>query len=72
MKGREVAMREAGRFAATVLPVVRSTEGSGVTSLRAIALALNDRGVRPARGGHWQVSNVRNLLARKVVPERLL
>jgi hypothetical protein len=30
----------------------------------AIAVALNDRGVRTARGGRWHVSTVRNLLAR--------
>jgi hypothetical protein len=28
------------------------------------AVALNGRGIRTARGGHWQVSNVRNVLAR--------
>jgi hypothetical protein len=37
---------------------------TGITSLRGIAIALNNRGVRTARGGQWQVSNVRNLLAR--------
>ncbi|MFP1632662.1 recombinase family protein [Zhengella sp. ZM62] len=35
-----------------------------MTSLRGIAMALNDRGIRTARGGRWQVSNVRNVLAR--------
>src|SRR6185295_12371097 len=33
-------------------------------SYRGLATALNGRGVRTARGGRWQVSNVRNLLAR--------
>ena len=37
---------------------------AGVTSLRGLAIALYNRGVRTARGGQWQVSNVRNLLAR--------
>jgi hypothetical protein len=31
-----------------------------VTILRGIAIALNNRGVRMARGAEWQVSNVRN------------
>jgi DNA invertase Pin-like site-specific DNA recombinase len=63
-KGREVSIREAERFAETVLPIVHAIQRSGVTSLRGIATALNNRGVRTARGGRWQVSNVRNLLAR--------
>ena len=63
-KGRVVTIREAERFAKTVLPIVRSIERAGVTSLRGIAIALNDRAVRTARGGRCQVSNVRNLLAR--------
>ncbi|WP_342633878.1 recombinase family protein [Mesorhizobium kowhaii] len=33
-------------------------------SLRGLAIALNNRGVRTARNGQWQVSNVRNILAR--------
>jgi DNA invertase Pin-like site-specific DNA recombinase len=52
------------RFAATVLPIIEAIRSSGVTSLRGIAIALNNRGVRTARGGKWQVSNVRNVLAR--------
>ncbi len=63
-KGREVSVREAERFAESVLPIVRRVQCSGITSLRRIAIALNDRAVRTARGGRWQVSNVRNLLAR--------
>ncbi|WP_342586931.1 recombinase family protein [Mesorhizobium wenxiniae] len=45
---------------------MRAVQRSGVSSLRGIAIALNDRGIRTARGGRWQVSNVRNLLARNV------
>jgi DNA invertase Pin-like site-specific DNA recombinase len=63
-KGREVSIREAERFAETVLPIMQAIQRSGVTSLRGIAAALNNRGVRTARGGWWQVSNVRNLLTR--------
>jgi DNA invertase Pin-like site-specific DNA recombinase len=65
-RGREVSIRESERFAATVLPVIESIRRSGITSLRGIAVALNNRGVRTARGGTWQVSNVRNLLARAI------
>ena len=44
--------------------MIASLQKAGVTSLRGIAIALNNRGVRTARGGEWQVSNVRNVLAR--------
>jgi hypothetical protein len=37
---------------------------AGITSLCGIATALNNRCLRTARGGQWQVSNVRNLTAR--------
>jgi DNA invertase Pin-like site-specific DNA recombinase len=62
--GRDVQMRSADSFAETVLPIIASLKKSGVTSYRGIAIALNGRGVRTARGGDWQVSNVRNVLAR--------
>jgi hypothetical protein len=63
------AMGQAGNrqaadaFAANVLPVVRQMQASGAGSLHAIAAALNDRGIRTARGGAWYASTVRNLLA---------
>jgi DNA invertase Pin-like site-specific DNA recombinase len=60
-----VANREAAdKFAANVLPVVRQLQSTGVTSLQSLANALNERGVRTARGGAWYASSVRNLLAR--------
>ena len=68
----QISVRDADRFAETVLPIVQSIQRSGVTSLRGIAIALNNRGVRTARGGRWQVSNVRNLLARGSVTNPLL
>jgi Recombinase len=59
------ANREAAdAFAANVLPIVREIQATGATTFRAIASALNDRGVRTARGGAWHDSTVRNLLAR--------
>jgi hypothetical protein len=59
-----VQVSNAAEFAETVLPIVASLQKAGVTSFRGIAAALNGRGVRTVRGGHWQVSNVRNLLGR--------
>ncbi len=63
-KGRAVSVGEAERFAAAVLPIIRSIQTLGITSLRGIARTLNERGVRTARGSTWQVSNVRNVLGR--------
>ena len=63
-KGRQVSIGEADKFAKTVLPIIESIQRSGITSLRGLAIALNNRGIPTARTGQWQVSNVRNLLAR--------
>ena len=46
------------------MPTIQQLRRDGITSYRGIATALNARGVRTARGGKWQVSNVRNLMAR--------
>ena len=63
-KGAETQRANADAFAANVLPIVRQIQASGATTPRAIAVALNARGVRTARGGEWHDSTVRNLLAR--------
>jgi DNA invertase Pin-like site-specific DNA recombinase len=65
--GRRAQIAAAEAFATTVLPIVTSLQKAGVTSYRGIAAALNGRGVRTARGGRWQVSNVRNLLTRSAL-----
>ena len=67
-KGRQISISEADRLPQTVLPIVQAIQRSGITSLRGMAIALNNRGVRTARGGQWQVSNVRNVLARVAPP----
>jgi DNA invertase Pin-like site-specific DNA recombinase len=54
----------ADRYAANVLPIIREVQRAGAKSLRAIAEALNARGVPTARGGHWQAMTVSNVLAR--------
>ncbi len=48
-----------------MLPAIHAIQRTGTTSLRGIASALNARGIRTARGGTWQVSNVRNVLKRQ-------
>jgi DNA invertase Pin-like site-specific DNA recombinase len=54
----------ADQRAANVVPVIQAVQRSGATTLRAIAEALNARGVRPARGGQWYASTVRDVLQR--------
>src|SRR5262249_18791554 len=60
----EAIEASADRHAANVLPIIREIQRAGPTSLRAIAEALNARGVPTARGGRWQAQTVANLQAR--------
>jgi hypothetical protein len=54
----------ATRAAGDLAPVITELQASGATSLRAIASALNDRGIPTARGGKWFAASVRDVLAR--------
>jgi DNA invertase Pin-like site-specific DNA recombinase len=54
----------AARFAATVLPVIREIQASGVKSLRGVARALAARGIATARGGAWTPVQVSAILQR--------
>jgi DNA invertase Pin-like site-specific DNA recombinase len=65
-RGRAVAslQAEADRAASNVLPIIAEIRRSGATTLRAIAGALNARGVPTPRGGRWHAMSVRNVLAR--------
>jgi DNA invertase Pin-like site-specific DNA recombinase len=51
-------------------PIVTALADEGVTSLGAVADALNGRGMLTPRGGRWHKSSVRNLLARLSPDER--
>ena len=63
-KGAEANREAAVTFAANVLPIVRQIEATGVKGHRAIAAALNARGVRTSRGGEWHATTGPNLMAR--------
>ncbi|RLP23510.1 recombinase family protein [Mesorhizobium sp. YM1C-6-2] len=63
-KGRAASLGHADCFAGEIIPIIRGIQRAGITSLRGIAAALEARGVRTARNGRWQVSNVRNILKR--------
>jgi hypothetical protein len=71
-KGHQMSFNEADRFAQSVLPIIASIPRSGITCLRGLAIALNNRDVRSPRNGQWQVSNVRNILAREYLADLLL
>ena len=55
----------ADAYAARVTPVVRELQAEGVTGMRAIAAALNDRGIPLPRGGVWYSTSVINLMRRE-------
>jgi hypothetical protein len=54
----------ADRFAKNVSPIIREIQSSGIASRRAIARALNARGVATARGGRWTAVQVGSILQR--------
>jgi DNA invertase Pin-like site-specific DNA recombinase len=62
--GRSVQTAVAEEFVASLMPVVEAIRSTGSTTLEAITEALNQRGIRSARGGKWHVSSVSNLLGR--------
>jgi hypothetical protein len=62
--GGQANREQADRFAAKVLPVIREMQKAGITSLRAIASALDARGVKTVRGGPWRPQGVANVLRR--------
>jgi DNA invertase Pin-like site-specific DNA recombinase len=62
--GREAAIASADEFAASMLPVLNAIRAAGAETLEAMSCALNQRGIRSARGGRWYASSVAKLLAR--------
>lgn len=61
---RATVSANAQAHAADLAAVLAEIRASGHLSLRAIAAELDRRGMRTRRGGRWQVSNARNLIAR--------
>ena len=62
--GRATQIATADQFVAALAPVVLAIRNTGAGTLEAISRALNHKGIRTARGAHWHVSTVANLLAR--------
>lgn len=55
----------ADQHASNVLPIIREAQKAGATTLRAVAEALNARGISTARGGSWHATSVKNVLDRQ-------
>jgi DNA invertase Pin-like site-specific DNA recombinase len=62
----QVLRDKADRFTANVLPVIRELQAQGITSHKALARALNMRGVETANQRQWHGTTVRNVLHRKI------
>jgi predicted flap endonuclease-1-like 5' DNA nuclease len=63
--GIEARQTRAAERAANLAPIVRALQADGVTSLKGIAKALNDRGVlTPAGRAHWHAMQVARVLKR--------
>src|SRR3984957_14232079 len=62
--GATALKANADRHAANVLPIIAEIQKSGATTLRAIAEALNARGIPTPRGRKWEAMSVKNALAR--------
>lgn len=58
----EAIKAKAKAFAADVLPIIESIRSEGLTSLRAIAAELNERGIVTARGGKWGPQSVSDVI----------
>ena len=63
-KGAKANAEAAATRAADLAPVITEPQASGATSLRAIAGALNDRGIPTAGGRKWFAASVRDVRAR--------
>jgi len=74
--GRASQIAAADEFVSGLLPVVLAIRQTGAETLEAMSRALNQRGIRTARGGAWRASSVANLYARAkrttALPESLL
>jgi Recombinase len=64
LKGTDANAEAAAARPSDLAPVITELQASGATSLRAIASALNGRGIPTARGGKWFAASVRGVLAR--------
>ena len=55
---------KAAKFARSLRPVIKELASEGITTVRAVAEALNIRNIPTPRGGKWHPTSVARLLAR--------
>ena len=55
------------RFGANIMPVIREIQASGITTLRGVARALNERGVQSQTGRSWSHVTVRDIIKRSTM-----
>jgi Recombinase len=60
---RQLSAQANGR-ASRLLPVIEELNVVGITSMRGIAAALDERGIATARGGPWSPAQVQRLMKR--------
>jgi DNA invertase Pin-like site-specific DNA recombinase len=67
-EAQQISLRQrqaqADQRARNIVPIIKDCQRAGLTTFRAIAEALNNRGVATARGGAWHASTVRDALRR--------
>jgi hypothetical protein len=64
LSGSEATKAKADAHAAAVMPVIDAIRAEGILALKQIARELTRRRVPTSRGGVWDASRVRVLLAR--------
>jgi DNA invertase Pin-like site-specific DNA recombinase len=62
--GRAVRTAKANARSLDLAPLIADLQANGITSLGAIANALNERGIPTARGGQWSPIQVSRVLAK--------
>jgi hypothetical protein len=61
---RQQLSAQANGRAARLLPIIEELHVVGITSMRGIAAALDERGFSTARGGAWSPAQVQRLMKR--------
>jgi DNA invertase Pin-like site-specific DNA recombinase len=62
--GRAALIDAADEFATGLRPMVQAIRAAGAVTLASMAMELNQRGIKSARGGRWHRSSIQNLLDR--------
>jgi hypothetical protein len=66
--GRRIQTAAAYEVVAELMPIIQAIQSTGATTLEAITQALNQRGIRTARGAKWYASLVMNVIEHGKVP----